>query len=974
MVILDDETTETQISNRQKDNQQDTRLDSLQSAVDSINTDISAIESSITAIQNSISDNYSAQTQTLMSTLNTQIQNLISNLEDFVNTTQINADVGNFKTLISTVSTNLVNVVTDILRVTSSATIASATITNETVESSQVQSLQATSATIAEATITLLHMTELTVTTLNAATVNSDEVIADSVESDEVTSDIVKTKNITGNGWQAPIGTPDNTELLHISVPFYNGIVQIVTEDNEFNISVINGEFVSWSQKDNYIFRIERNDNATDIYLQNIGDTVNYQLILLGSDTIVQSTSEIVDKTGVKQNVLELRGILNVQTMVLGIALQFVDFIPEMGEENTLYLSPTEGGYMWDDETQTMISFVGSNLSTEVHTNTAHIGDMSELTTTATTDLVSAINEHETEINGINDTIGDLTDLTTDSKNTVVDAINEVDSHADTNAENIGDLTELETAVKTDLVSAINEITEDYLPLAGGTITGDLTVNGSIQLGEDVIANDNLTVKGDLIVKGSALITNEQSLETDSNYVVLRKNNPSGLGLTEKSGMVIHNYTSGKNASIGVDKDGIFRVSDNSSEATTTYTNISKYGSSYYQGITQTTTQTVTDGAAVAEDVDNFSDCVYNSGSYYCYFNGSWFEVSLVSNALYFDKDTPITDTSLITTLETLTKDTLFYFRSLSVVVISDVTNQPLLTRDEAADMNSKGLLQWNSDDNKAETLPLPTLSNQTLISSVDSQTGEVSYSWGTGGNGAVAHFSSMAEYETAKLIPEGSSGYLPDGTLVVIDSEDDTLKGYIYTVVKRYINGSTILDDDFAASTIPAGKTLTTSSAGEYKKYSGSYSYLDDTLTGSSIYGIISGLTLSDYFTYGGDSRYVPKDGYTLKINGGDCDGLTIGYVMGDLSLIYVNNYGSSITSSNPVTCDSIDVYITATVSNQWYKKVTDESTDPATVEYYAVDSFSDTGTLVTESALISNLDNQTFNEYTEIVLSTRS
>lgn len=307
MIILDDETTGTQTSNRQKDNQQDTRLDSLQSAVNSLNSDITSIETSITAIQNSIVDNYTAQTQNLMSALNTQIQNLINNLEDFVNTTQINADVGNFKTLVSTLSTNLVKVVTDVLRVTSSATIASATITNETVESSQIQSLRATAATIQEATITLLHMTELTVTTLNASTVNADEFIADSVESDEVDSDVVKAKNITGKEWQTPISTPDNTELLHIAIPKYNGVILLQTQDNEFSVTIFNNVSVAVNQRGEYVYRVERNANSVDLYLQNIGDTVNYRLLYIGSESYQQSISEIVDRTDYEQNVEDLQ-------------------------------------------------------------------------------------------------------------------------------------------------------------------------------------------------------------------------------------------------------------------------------------------------------------------------------------------------------------------------------------------------------------------------------------------------------------------------------------------------------------------------------------------------------------------------------------------------------------------------------------------------------------------------------------------
>ena len=63
--------------------------------------------------------------------------------------------------------------------------------------------------------------------------------------------------------------------------------------------------------------------------------------------------------------------------------------------------------------------------------------------------------------------IGTLTNLTTSAKTNVVSAVNEVDSHADTNSANIGTLSDLTTSVKTDIVSAINSLNQvlgrDYL-------------------------------------------------------------------------------------------------------------------------------------------------------------------------------------------------------------------------------------------------------------------------------------------------------------------------------------------------------------------------------------------------------------------------------------------------------------------------------------------------------------------------------
>lgn len=104
--------------------------------------------------------------------------------------------------------------------------------------------------------------------------------------------------------------------------------------------------------------------------------------------------------------------------------------------------------------------------------NETAIGDLSNLTTTAKTNLVGAINEvdsdlgtlsttvgnHTTAIGNNTTAIGDLTNLTTTAKNNLVSAINEVDSQANTNTSNIGSLSNLDTTAKNNLVSALNEV------------------------------------------------------------------------------------------------------------------------------------------------------------------------------------------------------------------------------------------------------------------------------------------------------------------------------------------------------------------------------------------------------------------------------------------------------------------------------------------------------------------------------------
>jgi hypothetical protein len=159
-------------------------------------------------------------------------------------------------------------------------------------------------------------------------------------------------------------------------------------------------------------------------------------------------------------------------------------------------------------------------------------------------------------------------------------------------------------------------------------------------------------------------------------------------------------------------------VSDNASENTTVYNNVSRFGSDYFEGLTQTPA-TVVSGAVTAEDVDELENCVLNNSSYYHNLNAQWFLISLSSNALYFDSTSPVTDTSLIAVLEASVKKTLFYFRSLSVLVVSDTQNQPLMTRAEASTLTDEHLLMWDALNNKAKDSGISKSDIQSIIANI---------------------------------------------------------------------------------------------------------------------------------------------------------------------------------------------------------------------------------------------------------------
>ena len=237
---------------------------------------------------------------------------------------------------------------------------------------------------------------------------------------------------------------------------------------------------------------------------------------------------------------------------------------------------------------------------------------------------------------------------------------------------------------------------------------GDLNVEG------EIIAGDDVTISGDLYVNGTEYITNTETAQTTDNYLVLRHNQTGALANGEHSGVAVHNYAVGKTATITADKDGTWRVADNT-ETDTNYTNISYYNGTYYTGLTRTAT-TVISGMKTAFDEDELDESVYYTNSYYHFDGNQWFPVSLSSNRLTLGS--AVTSTATINALNALTKHDLVYFRTLTVTTINEVENQPLLTRAETSNLTGGQALTWDATNQKAvgKTIDTTVTSNSSNL------------------------------------------------------------------------------------------------------------------------------------------------------------------------------------------------------------------------------------------------------------------
>jgi hypothetical protein len=332
------------------------------------------------------------------------------------------------------------------------------------------------------------------------------------------------------------------------------------------------------------------------------------------------------------------------------------------------------------------------------------------------------------------------------------------------------------------------DVTEERLKVKGSEqITRDLKINrdlyvegttnisGDLDVSGELIARKDLSVSGDLYVNGTEYINDTETAQTSDDYLVLRHNKTTALGTGEHAGIAVHNYSLNKTATLTTDKDGTWRVADNT-ETDTNYSAINYYNGTYYSGLSQTTVINVINGIKSAWAADELDECVFYNNSYYHYDGNNYFAVELSNNAMILGAQ--VTDPAVITALEALTRNDLVYYRSLTVTAISEVENQPLLTRDESSNLLEAQLLKWDADNTKAVGVALPVQNNTVLTAQVDGTTGAISYIWKTGGSGSVSRFATLAAAQAALAIPEGQDGYIPDNGIVIVDELEPYIEG----------------------------------------------------------------------------------------------------------------------------------------------------------------------------------------------------
>ena len=282
-----------------------------------------------------------------------------------------------------------------------------------------------------------------------------------------------------------------------------------------------------------------------------------------------------------------------------------------------------------------------------------------------------------------------------------------------------------------DTLKRTKTIALDKLNVKDATVENGLEVKGRVNAESDVY------VSGDLFVAGGTHTTTTEDISAESDIITLRSNNNLSLETGQVSGIVVNKYNGIDDLSIVTDNEGTVRVGTGKGTPTS-YTQI----------------------AYKNEDNKYYKYTVNGDGTY---------SYSLLNPQ----------PSGVLTDWEGKKQiDGYTLYSSAIFTVIEKTSLQPLLTREEENNLADGAVLLWNAEKTKAIGTIAPTNSMQTLISKITD--GKISYEWGSAGSAGLAFIGTRAEYEVAKMIPEGNEGHIPNHSLVILTDETDTVKGEI--------------------------------------------------------------------------------------------------------------------------------------------------------------------------------------------------
>ena len=761
-------------------------------------SEIQALNDRLTSTINYI-DEYKEANSNGIKTITLEAENIKASnakISRLLEAVEVNITNGDFKTITVEELANIKKVVAEVIQITDSlitknATVETANIGTATILDADISNLKAKTIEIENWLIkiftvdTLKANVQIETPLLRAANVISDTVSATDTTTEklEVTNATINKETVKESGittlkasnivWQQ-YQTIVNPDEFFIQVPkFINGAYFLAAIDDTntvcFTIEIqnsINNYYVSWSKtQPGFLekFYIDKTDKTSQIYFKasTLGKSLTLKYASVGLENVAapheydvlpinpETEYDIVYADGHKYwNPVDLFND--------GTAVGTLTLLPQTWE-----MSNTEGinydtvtnvqfnVYRPNQDLNKEASVEFNNVTTEkVNTKTV------ETPTFVTSDKdISAYDlsvfENGTFINmkdglKVKQWRKDGAELSpivpydennsSENRPLVYDAVNDVLKKSTGDIDVPGDLT---VGGNTNITG--NTTISGTLEAGNTNITGNTTIGGTL----DVSGNTKLTgdtfVSGDLTVSGTVHSIDQEEIVADGDTVTLRANNNLPLATGQVSGIVVNKYNGTDDLTVATGNDGTLRVG--TAEGTdTNYTNIAL----------------------------NHSD-----GKYYTYENDTYTLLDPQPNG----NMTSWTGKNVVGGYT--------HYATAVFTVIDTTTLSPIATRDEEANMNDGGVIVWNSTSTSMKTLPLPTNNAQALVSkwTEDPDTHVITkgYEWKSNvGGGGLAFVGTRAEYEVAKLIPEGKDGYIGPQTLVTITDEDDFLQGDI--------------------------------------------------------------------------------------------------------------------------------------------------------------------------------------------------
>ena len=377
-----------------------------------------------------------------------------------------------------------------------------------------------------------------------------------------------------------------------------------------------------------------------------------------------------------------------------------------------------------------------------------------------------------------------------------------------------------DTTLSGDLIVSGTSTLDDTDINGNLNVSDDLTVNGETSLKNTnidgtTIISGNTTVHGDLYVDGVTHTTTEEQINTTADTIVLRQNNPTSLGSTY-SGIVINHYNGTNELALVTDSDGTLRLGTGVGSETL-YQNIywDDTTEKWYSDSTLETEVTPQGSLTSWESFETIGDIKHYTNAIFTVINFD----GLVP-IMCRDEDIDMNNDAILKwnstdrvarTIDNPTLDgqilTYKYKPSTSTTVYTDGTNfynadgtsttQPSGTSGTPTSIgqfvNYNNLwytknTDWYLVDDFSDNTNWTVVSDQTTIDNLELETAvEISsvvyttatvstYSWEMSNSAGVSFIGTRAEYNVAKLIPVGTVGHIPSGSLVILTDETDYL------------------------------------------------------------------------------------------------------------------------------------------------------------------------------------------------------